>query len=217
MGPDLLDGVFTGCFWFGAAATILSFALGVGHHVHVHLPGFGHGAHLGGAHGGSADFSPLNLNSILAFLTVFGAVGLILEGGVAAILAFLIAVLAGVGAGWLVFLFLANFLAKGQTFLPEESLVGTIGTVNRPIGPGRVGEIIYTQHNVRHSDGARSADGTAIPAGEEVVIVGYRRGIALVQRWQDFLGSSAPIGQLESGNGLNPRDTEDTETGNKTL
>lgn len=204
MNPALLTDVFTASFWFGAAATVLSFLLGGSHHghLHLHLPGVTHGASVGSRDVGT-DISPLNLNSLLVFLTVFGAVGLILAGGVGDLLAFVIALLVGGLAGWLVFLFIARFLARGQTFLADEPLIGTIGTVSRPIGSGRVGEIIYAHRDVRHSDGARSSDGAPIPAGEEVVIVGYQRGIAVVQRADEFLGlprvdagSASPSGSL---------------------
>src|SRR5262245_7500918 len=126
MRPDFLDDLFIASFWFGAAATVLSFALGLGRHggphLHLHLPGahlpgVGHVGHLGGHgaalhHGaaGAQDVSPFNLNSILAFLVVFGAVGLSLEHGVGSVLALLFACGAGLIAGWLVFLFIARFL-----------------------------------------------------------------------------------------------------------
>jgi hypothetical protein len=207
MGPALLTDVFTACFWFGAAATVLSFALGAGQHGplhlgHIHLPGIGHpGTAHHGAGVASSDaspgISPFNLNSLLVFLTVFGAVGLIVQGGLGEVVAFLLASVAGLIAAWLVFLFLARFLVGGQTFLIDEPIVGTVATVSRAIGTGRVGEIIYTRNNVRHSDGARSVDGTLIPAGEEVVVVDYRRGIAVVQRWREFIGEPSASPELE--------------------
>jgi hypothetical protein len=197
MRPDFLGDLFIASFWFGAAATVLSFALGLGRHggphIHLHLPGVGHVGHLGGHgaalhHGaaGAQGVSPFNLNSILAFLVVFGAVGLSLEHGVGSVLALLFASGGGLIAGWLVFLFIARFLIRGETYLIDEPLVGTIGTISVSIGPGHVGEVIYTRHNARRSDGARSVDGTPIGAGEEVVIVGYQHGIATVQRWKEF-------------------------------
>lgn len=189
MDSPLVTGIFTASFWFGAAATVASFALGLGQHGHLHLPGLSHG-HFSGGHGAAPTFTPLNVNSILIFLTVFGAVGLILESGVGAVIAFLVALMAGLIAGWLVFLFVARFLARGQTFLADEPMVGTVGTVSQAIGAGRVGEIIYIRDGVRHSDGARSVDGAPISAGEEVVVVDYRRGIATVQPWRAFLDSS---------------------------
>src|SRR5205823_1435567 len=98
--------------------------------------------------------------------------------GVGAFFALLLATAAGLVAGWLAFLFVARFLVRGQTFLEDEPIAGTVGTISMPIGPDRVGEIIYTRNGVRRSDGARSLDGTAIGEGEEVVILRYVNGIA---------------------------------------
>jgi hypothetical protein len=194
MRPDLLGDLFTVSFWFGVTATAISFVFGLGRHggphVHLHLPAIGshggHGAALPHGIDASAGPSPFNLNSILAFLTVFGAVGLTLENGLGGAVALLLASGAGLVAGWLVFIFIARFLLRGETYLVDAPIVGTIATVSVPIGPGRVGEIIYTRREARRSDGARSVDGQPIGAGEEVVILGYRQGIATVQRWSEF-------------------------------
>ncbi len=210
MGQAFLTDLFTLCFVFGGTATVLSFVLGLGRHGPLHPP-----HHVGGAldHGVSAhpgasaaEISPFNLTSLLAFLVVFGAVGLALEDGIGGVLALLLAALAGLVAGWLVFLFLARFVLRGQTFLVDEPLAGTIGTVSAAIGPGRVGEIRYTRHGVYRSDGARSVDGQPIAAGEEVVILRYDNGIATVQRWHDYLASAprpprerSPDGRPKSG------------------
>jgi hypothetical protein len=190
MGPNLLADLFTVSFWFGAAATVLTFVFGLGGHGSSHLPHVdlnpGHG--LSGIHvQAGLPVSPFNLNSILAFLVVFGAVGLILPSGIGAVVALVLASLAGLFAGWLVFLFFARFLVRGQGFLVDEPINGTLGQISIPIASAHLGEVIYTRNGVRHSDGARSADGQAIGAGEEVVIVGYRNGIATVQRWRDYL------------------------------
>ncbi|HVC33585.1 MAG TPA: hypothetical protein VNL16_08760 [Chloroflexota bacterium] len=190
MSPSLLSNLFAGCFWFGTAATVLSFVFGLGHHGSLHLPHFGHvGGHLGSSgHAGepSAGVSPFNLTSILAFVVIFGAVGLALQGGVGGVIALVLAALAGVVAGWLAFVFIARFLVRGETYLADEPMVGTVGAVSIPIGTGHVGEIMYTRHGVRRSDGARSIDGQPIAAGEQVVIVSYDNGLATVQRWHDF-------------------------------
>jgi hypothetical protein len=190
MGPNVLADLFAACFWFGTAATILSFVLGVGHHGPIHLPHLGHthlpAGGLGRASAGSG-ITPINLTSILAFLVVFGAVGLALLGGLGGVIALIFAVVTGLVAGWLAFIFIARFLLRGETYLVDEPIIGTIGKVSIPIGVDHVGEIIYTRNDVRRSDGARSVDGQPIPAGEEVVIVAYTHGIATVQRWQEFL------------------------------
>lgn len=195
MSPSVLSDLFTVCFWFGTAATVLSFLFGIGHHGLLHFPHFGHlGGHPEplGHTGGDAELSPFNLTSILAFLVIFGAVGLALQGGLGGVIALIVAVLAGIVAGWLAFVFIARFLLRGETYLSDEPIVGTVGAISIPIGPGRVGEIIYTRHGVRRSDGARSIDGQPITTGEQVVIVSYDNGLATVERWSKFLDESRP-------------------------
>jgi len=190
MGPNLLADLFTVSFWFGAAASVLSFVFGVGRHGGTVVPHAGDLASHGsvGPHAQlGADISPLNLSSLLAFLVVFGAVGLLLPSGIGAILALILAGFAGTFAGWLAFLFIARFLVRGQTLLHDDPIVGTLAKVSLPIASLHTGEVIYTRHGVRRSDGARSADDEPIEAGEEVVIVGYQNGIATVQRWRDYI------------------------------
>jgi len=190
MGPNLLAELFTVSFWFGTAAIVLTFILGIGGHGSSHLPHLGidsgHGQIGVHVHAGP-QVSPFNLSSLLAFLLVFGAIGLLLPSGVGALLALVLAALAGLFAGWLVFLFFARFLVRGQNYLVDEPMAGTLGQVSIAIPPAHLGEVIYTRNGVRHSDGARSSDGEPIGAGEEVVIVGYSNGIATVQRWRDYL------------------------------
>jgi hypothetical protein len=203
MGQGFLTDLFTICFGFGAATTLISFVFGFGRHGPFHLPGGGHSgqvAHLGhighvghlgqAGSASSSDVSPLNLTSILAFLTVFGAVGLVTQDGLGAILALIVATLAGLFAGWVAFLFVFKFLLRGQTFLEDDPTAGTVATVSAAIGNGHVGEVRYTRNNVRRSDGARTVDGQPIGIGEEVVILSIDQGIATVQRWQEFIDSS---------------------------
>jgi hypothetical protein len=193
MNPEFLTTLFTLSFGFGAAATILGFLFGFGHHGPFHL---GHGAHVPhhiGGHASTTEISPFNFTSIFAFLIVFGAVGLAAQDGVGALLALLLAAASGLVAGWVAFVFLARFLVRGQTLLADEPIEGTVGRVSATIGPGRVGEVMYTRNGVRRSDGARSIDGLPIGSGEDVVIVGYKRGLATVQRWRDFVGDASPV------------------------
>jgi hypothetical protein len=189
--------IFTLCFGFGAAATILGFVFGFGHHGPFHVPHAGHAPHHLGGHASATAVSPFNFTSIFAFLIVFGAVGLAAQAGVGALLALLLASGAGLIAGWVAFIFLARFLVQGQTLLTDEPIDGTVGRVSVAIDSGHLGEVMYTRNGVRRSDGARSVDGKRIAAGEEVVIVGFTNGIASVQRWGDFVGN--PTKTLESG------------------
>ncbi len=194
MDSGFLTGLFTLSFGFGAAATILNFVFGFGHHGPFHLPHAPHVPHHYGSHASDSAVSPVNLTSIFAFLIAFGAVGLVAQAGVGALLALILAGVAGLVAGWFAFLFIARFLVRGQTLLVDEPIDGTVGRVSSAIGPGHVGEVMYTRNGVRRSDGARSIDGKAIRAGEDVVIVSYANGIATVQLWADFVGHRpAPV------------------------
>jgi hypothetical protein len=193
MSADFLSTLFTLSFGFGVAATVLGFVFGVGQHGPLHLPHVGHAPHHVGGHAGPAGVSPFNFTSLFAFLIVFGAVGLAAEAGVGALLALLLASAAGLFAGWLAYLFLARFLVRGQTILIDDPIVGTVGHTSVAIGPGRIGEVIYTRNGVRRSDGARSIDGRTIAAGEDVVIVGYANGIATVQPWGEFVGEPSSL------------------------
>jgi len=171
---------------------------GGGAAVHGHAADFGHGHGDAGAaqgHSGGArpevSASPLNLMTMMAFLTWFGGAGYILYTvfGVFLPLTLLLAVAAGALAGWLVFMFLVKVLLPGTAAgdLRAQSLVGTIARVSIHIPEGRVGEIVYTLEGARHSDGARSLDGRPLDRDKEVVIIRYERGIAYVEEWDRYI------------------------------
>ncbi len=151
------------------------------------------GAHVSVAHGHAAatHVSPINVSTIMAFLTWFGGAGYILRvyAGVLGIVSVAVATLVGLAGGAVIFFFLVRILLPGQRFLnpSDYQIVGTLATVTMHIEPGQIGEIIYTQGGSRHSDGARSADGKPIAHGTEVVIVRYERGIAYVEPWNSFI------------------------------
>jgi hypothetical protein len=161
----------------------------------------GHGA--GGSHGNGGGrgeattraskdgASPLNTNTITAFLAFFGGIGYVLYGtfGVHAAITLVLATLAGLAGGSVVFVFLVKILLAGQRFLdPVESRPeGAIAQVTRSIRADGIGEIIYSRNGARRSDGARSATGAAIPAGTEVVILRYEKGLAYVEPWESYV------------------------------
>jgi membrane protein implicated in regulation of membrane protease activity len=151
-----------------------------------------------------ASASPLNLMTVMAFLTWFGGAGYILYTvfGIFLPLSLLAAVAAGALAGWLVYMFLVKVLLPGTTAgdLRAQSLIGTVAHVSIPIPEGRVGEIVYTLEGARHSDGAKAVDGRALERDKEVVIIRYERGIAYVQEWERFLDEVE--GMPASRNGL---------------
>jgi len=217
---DPLEAVFVFCFVFGIATSLLSLVLGSFHGSGLHhgLSG-GHdgGLHLGHAplahgHGGGlvahgeagahlsegeavpGQVSPFNLQTLTTFLAFFGGVGWVLYDtiGVAPAIALIAGALAGLAGGAAVFWFLVRVLIAGQRFMdPTTSrMEGIVGNVSQAIGATSTGEIVYSRDGSRHSEGARSATGQAIPVGAEVVVVRYERGLAHVEPWASFYEES---------------------------
>ncbi len=201
---DPLAAVFVFCFVFGVATSLLSLVLGAFHgggdHGHA-LGGHGGDSHVGlgsgadahGDAGGDSDgVSPLNLQTITTFLAFFGGSGWVLYGstGLGPALALVFATIIGVAGGGIVFLFLVKVLIASQRFMdPEASrMEGTVGNVSMAIRADGTGEIQFLRDGAHRSEGARSSTGLAIPAGTEVVIVRYERGLAYVEPWASFAG-----------------------------
>jgi hypothetical protein len=99
-----------------------------------------------------------------------------------------LAVFAGLFAGWTVFRFMARLLQNTEAEMNEWDYrhEGSVGTVSISLREGGTGEVIFEQHGVRRSLGARSEDGSSIEKGAEVVISRYEKGIAYVKRWDEF-------------------------------
>ncbi|HTQ61523.1 MAG TPA: hypothetical protein VMI32_14960 [Candidatus Solibacter sp.] len=195
------------CFLVGFLLSVLSFLAGAVHfHLpfHIHLPL--HGAHhvgglsgAGHAHGAGlksgsmksgGHLSWLDASTILAFLAWFGGVGYILtkHSHFVAMVILVIASLAGLFAGTVVFQFMARLVkaTSGQMLDWDYRVEGTVGTVSMAIRENGTGEVIFEQNGTRKSTGARSDDGTSLAAGIEVVIARYEDGIAYVKRWEEF-------------------------------
>jgi hypothetical protein len=160
--------------------------------------GHGHG-HVGGdtLHGHQGDDGAaghgrlplLNMSTLVAFLTWFGAAGyLLLRLGAALVPALGGAVVAGALAGLLISLFLAKVQAGEREMDPEAyRLKGTIARVTVRIPAGGVGEIVFTKAGSRRSEAARSLSGEPIARETEVVIVDYARGVARVVPLEESL------------------------------
>ena len=219
-----MESIFLGCFLFGFLMVVASAALGF---AHLALPGLEGGAHAGngvghlghggphadaghagghaeaGAYDGAGHHSlPIwNVSSLLAFLMWFGA------GGYAAmrwldlpaLVALLPATALGAAGAAIVSLFL-RLVLKGETRMDprEYRMEGTLARVTIPIPEGGIGEIIFSKGQTRRGEGARSIDGRPIARDEEVVVLDYQRGIALVQSWQDFIAANGRQAQLAS-------------------
>jgi membrane protein implicated in regulation of membrane protease activity len=190
--------VYLFCFLVGFSMSVLSFLAGAVHlhlpikwHIpfHVHHPAGG-GLAKGGLAKGGAHLSWFNASTVLAFLAWFGGTGYILtnQTRLVALACLSFAVLAGLFAGWIVFRFMTRLLMSRQTQMNDWDYrhEGSIGTVSITIRPNNTGEVIFEQHGVRRSAGARSDDGSAIEKGAEVVISRYEKGIAYVKRWDEF-------------------------------
>lgn len=187
---------FLGCFVVGFILSAISFALsGVSLHFHVHVP-FVHHLHLPHAHAhahAAADrggVSVINFPTVMAFLAWFGGTGYLLtsEFRWLALPALGLATFAGAVGASAVFWVMAHVLWSPDENLEhaDYEMVGVLGRVGHSIGEGGTGELIYSHGGTRHSCGARSASGHAIPRGVEVVVTAYDRGIAYVRCWEEL-------------------------------
>lgn len=204
---DTLTGIYLGLFAFGGIFSVISLLLGaVGGH--FHLPGAthaGHASHFGhhghgdpraahaaaaGAHeatdpcGPGAAPGPLNLSTVLIFLTWFGATGYLLRAYTAEAAALSVVFSAGVGllGSLIVWLVLAKVLWRGQTQLDPRNyaIMGVTALVTASIGIGGTGEIVYTLDGKRQVDAARATEHEALPRGTVVAILRRTGGIAYV-------------------------------------
>ncbi|HEY3884164.1 MAG TPA: hypothetical protein VGL62_03065 [Vicinamibacterales bacterium] len=179
--------IFLGCFVTGFLLSVLSLAFSATHvHLHVHWP-FGHHAAPAGLHRG---VGPFNFATGTAFIAWFGGTGYLLTSSFGWVLApaLAAATIAGIAGAAIVFWIMAHVL-----WSPDENMqsadyhmTGVLGRLSQPIRPGGIGELVYVQGGTRKSCGARSADGSAIAKGTEVVVTEYDRGVALVRRWSDL-------------------------------
>jgi len=160
----------------------------------MHLPF--HGADHAGAeasHGGlkgGTHISWFNASSAMAFLAWFGGTGYLLtrHSHLLAVVSLLIATVAGLAAGFVVFRFMVKLVSSDDAPMKSEDyrMEGSLGTISMPIRESGTGEIIFSLAGVRRCAGARSDDGKAIEKGAEVVIERYEKGIAYVKRWEEF-------------------------------
>jgi membrane protein implicated in regulation of membrane protease activity len=185
------------CFLIGFSLSVISFLAGA---VHLHLPFKMHFPWHDGHHGaeigkGGTHISWFNATTVMAFLAWFGGTGYILtkKSHLVALMSLLIAIVAGLLAAWLVFRFMTRLLKDNTGEMNEWDYrhEGALGTVSMTIRSNGTGEVIFEQHGIRRSAGARSDDGSAIEKGSEVVISRYEKGIAYVKKWDEFSGEKA--------------------------
>ena len=180
---DKLLLVYVICFGVGLLYTIASAFLADmsgGHEVHAGVGGHetaGAGGHAEAGFGGHdmPGFSPLSPTTIAAFVTAFGAIGMILSKIDATRSAFISAPLAALGglgvAGLVLLLFRAVFRrTQGSSESQVAQVIGLSATVNSPISPTGVGEIAYIQNGTRYTAPARSEAGASFTNGQTVKI-----------------------------------------------
>jgi membrane protein implicated in regulation of membrane protease activity len=180
------------CFLIGFSLSAFSFFAGA---VHLHLPfklhlPFHMHHHGGPAATGGAHLSWFNASTVLAFLAWFGGAGYILttHSRLLGIAILAIAVAAGSFAGWIVFRFMARLLHNSEAQMNDWDYrhEGSVGAVSITIPANGTGEVIFEQHGIRRSLGARGEGASTIEKGAEVVITRYEKGIAYVKKWDEF-------------------------------
>jgi hypothetical protein len=179
------ESIYLGVFVFGLAMTLLSLFVGHVHlpiHLPIHVP---HGVHFNGHVG------PINITTIVVFLTWFGATGYLVTHyhSAAAGLAFTAAVIAGfIGAALMYVTVIRTFVMHEHALRDDDfEMTGVLGRISMPIREeGGTGELIYSQQGTRRSCGARSEDGARIDRGTEVVVMRYEKGIAWVRPWDEL-------------------------------
>jgi hypothetical protein len=205
------------CFAVGFCFSFFSFVFGGARMGKLHLPHFhAHAVHLpslpahaagagpavaaphavgttapGHAQQGSS-VSPFNVPTITAFLAWFGGTGYLLTrySGLRVSLELLLAVVAGLIGGGIVFLFLTKVLISDEECMDpaDYEMVGVLGRISSSIRAGGTGELIYSQAGTRRVCGARGDEGNAIAKGTEVVVTRYEKGLAYVRLWSEMSG-----------------------------
>ena len=174
-----MDGIIYGiCLALGLLFTLISAIAG-------HLFGGGdHGGDIGtGGHAeagfddtglpGISFFSPTVLS---AFVTAFGACGLILKSIEATSPLYISAPISAMAGGLIaliVFWVFNTMFQKTQSSSESRvaTLVGQTASIITPIPEGGVGEIAYVQGGTRYTAPARSLNGKAVGTSKDVRIV----------------------------------------------
>jgi hypothetical protein len=176
--------LFVICFFVGLILTLLMTLFGVDS---FELHGDVGGAHgHGHGHGGPSLF---NMSSLLAGVTVFGGMGYVLNkvGLTNTLLILLLAVVAGLGIGWLFFLLYAKVIYKHDDSMKESDfeLSGQLGKLSVPIIGEGVGEMVYVLQGTTRSLSVRSENGNSMAKGTKVVVLNISKGVATVTEFSE--------------------------------
>lgn len=202
---SLDQAIFLGIALVGALFLFISFVLGeigdffddVGDYIGDHVPDFGGAdADVGGdvdvgghdvGHGGSEagdSPSPFSLRSLMAFMTAYGAAGLIATAyGASTLVASTVslvpgAVMTGVAYQGMKML----YSQQASSVVQVSGLVGKGGVVDVAIPPTGVGKVSVSTTEGYSSFIARSDGDQAIAAGERIVVTGSLGSELVVSR-----------------------------------
>lgn len=160
---------FQTCFWTGTLFAVISFLLGqvfdfIGLDGDVDFDGDLHGMSI----------FPLKPVTIIAFLTVFGGIGMMLTlKGIQVWLVTAVSVTVGIATAWIIYRFIIVPLRKAQntSALSQRELIGLCGILKEGIKGQGFGQISYIAASNKYLAPAKSIDGSDIDRGSEVKIV----------------------------------------------
>jgi membrane protein implicated in regulation of membrane protease activity len=174
------------CFWVGLILTLVTTLFGGHgtHSIHIDMDMDTHSGQIQG-HG----HSPINVSTVLAFLTGFGGTGYILVKNYffSSLLILIIASSIGLVIGALLFMFLSKVLMRDENVMKEVNyqLEGTLGTITAAVPPFGIGEMKYVLGGTTRSIGVKAQHGNEINKGTKVVIVRLDKGIAEVTLFEE--------------------------------
>jgi membrane protein implicated in regulation of membrane protease activity len=139
---------------------------------HVDIPGLDGGADGAADGAGDEGPSPLSLRNLMAFLTAYGASGLITSSyGWSTLASSLFAVIPGLALAFVAFKFMQMLYGQQSSSVVEVSgLVGRVGLVDLAIPAAGLGRVTVSTGSGQSTFIARSEGGAAISQGERVVV-----------------------------------------------
>lgn len=193
---DLDQAFFLAIALVGALFLLVSFIIGevgeffddVGDFLGEQLPDIGADGGAGiGEHTletGEEGPSPLSLRSLMAFMTAYGASGLITSSyGWSTLASSLFGIIPGFAMAFAAYQVMRMLYAQqASSVLEIGELNGRMGVVDVAIPAAGVGKVTVSTHNGSSSFIARSEGGIAIATGEKVVVTGSLGSELVVSR-----------------------------------
>lgn len=168
------------CFLTGTAYTVISFLMGqlfdfVDIDGDVDFDGDVTGVNV----------SPLKPIIIVAFITVFGGIGIIsVKAGLTAAYALLISVCSGLFIAYIIYRYIVIPLYKAQntSAASQTELIGHRAKMKLGTKGDNFGRVIYVVNGNTYTAPAKSLDGKEINKDEDVIIVEIRKNVFFVDK-----------------------------------